>query len=912
MEAFSKDPPMKGQNMRFLKANDLSRVWSKAKGLRALMGWAKIPNYSRTYSHILFVYPYQIVQSITVVMKVYINCVEGTMNTTTSGRVSEKKGVSSKRKMKDNISRNNKKQSRAVKKIGKKSGGVGKSAVKKVSRPTVFRCNLAAVVEEVNSLKGRGEIKNGHIEAMMKTPFGSMFKAIFDDKIIPDHIGMIGQVGKEIISAYSEKHSAFLIAGEEVKLTPDDVSFTFGLPKHGSKIIPRSSESVCGSEFMQRRFKGESSLKVSSVLSAVRSTVLEDGAEEDFARCLILYLLATVFFANSNRALALSFVPCVEDLDKVADFQWATIIHDHLMKMVKKNFKDPIRTPGCVIQLLYWFCEHYNGVQPYDGHSDDTPRFVRWNINILRRILYESELADLDASKVSKEIGNISAEEEVLLSPHYADKAGKDMKAIEWHTPEAEVVKEGAGKGDDKDKEIKDLKKRAAELEMMLKLSKRKDFIDPEFVFCDKPEEDDPDSYVDLVCSGVRGDLQFETPSKEQNIREKEKGEEKKMRSIIRKKENEDEGGKKDEGKKNKRRKTKKGGEPKQDLLVEKDSPKDVGVDVEKETVKKSPDVKGEEKKEGDLPSFDLNIDLSRESAKEDDSLKENFEKIAEQDAPAAIEKEVINVDELPIGDDEVAGNFLPLSKRKDRLVYLDDNEREVVETFFKNANKSYQGVRDDIPIFIKDCLEDEIFKMPVETKYLMFPMNHGRSLGDSGGYHWTLLVFNLPSLRWIHYNTMLPRRRAKQSKKLEDHYYEEAVQMKKAVMKRLKDRGDLKLKDTKVIRAECVQQGEDPDCALFVCEFIERLLRGEEVPKAMDIKLMQMKRAKITHLLLSDKDHSWEPEVKGVPNELAKEAIDDKSADKGGGCGDSVNSIIDDVVTFVAENPNEFNEFDE
>ncbi|KAM7472038.1 hypothetical protein LguiA_010221 [Lonicera macranthoides] len=837
------------------------------------------------------------------------------MNTSTSGRVYEKKGVSSKRKVKDNVSRSKKKQSRAVKKVGKKSGGVGKSAVKEVSRPTVFRCNLAVVVEKITSLKDRGEIKNGHIEAMMKTPFGSMFKAIFDDKIIPDHIGMIGQVVKKIISAYSEKHFAFLIAGKVVKLTPDDVSVTFGLPKHGSKIIPRSSESVCGSEFMQRRFKGESSLKVSSVLSAVRSTVLEDGAEEDFARCLILYLLATVFFANSNRALALSFVPCVEDLDKVADFQWATIIHDHLMKMVKKNYKDPIRTPGCVIQLLYWFCEHYNGFQPYDGHSDDTPRFVRWNINILRRMLYESDLADLDASKVSKEIGNIYAEEEVLLSPHYADKAGKDMKAIEWHTPEAEVVKEGAGKGDDKDNEIKDLKRRVAELEMMLKLSKRKDFIDPEFVVCDKPEEDDPNSYVDLVCSGVRGDLQFETPSKEQNIREEEKGEEKKVRSFIirlkakprkvkldsnyeyyylkRKKENEDEGGKKDEGNKNKRRKKKKGGEPKQDVFVEKDSakdfPKDVRVDDEKEMVKKTLEVKGEEKKEGDLPSFDLNIDLSRKSAKEDDSLKENFGKIAEEDAPAAIEEEVIDVDDLAIVDNEVAGKFLPLSKRKDRLVYLDDNEREVVEKFFKNANKSTMAWRSyNMSIFISGYLLQDLM------------CNHfvdGQIID---------------CLRWIHYNTMLPRRRAKQSKKLEDHYYEEAVQMKKAVMKCLKDRGDLKLKDTKVIRAECVQQEEDPDCAPFVCEFIERLLRGEEVPKAMDIKLMQMKRAKITHLLLTDKDHSWEPEVEVVPKELAEEGVDDKSADKGGGCGDSVNSIIDDAITFVVENEEEFNEFDE
>ncbi|KAM7461097.1 hypothetical protein LguiA_029218 [Lonicera macranthoides] len=287
---------------------------------------------------------------------------------------------------------------------GKKSGGVGKSAVKEISRPTVFRCNLAVVVEEIISLKGRGEIKNCHIEAMMKTPFGSMFKAIFDDKIIPDHIGMIGQVGKKIISAYSEKHFAFLITGEVVKLTPDDVSVTFGLPKHGSKIIPRSSESVCGSEFMQRRFKGESSLKVSSVLFAVRSTILEDGAEEDFARDIGLW-------------------------------------------------------------------------------GDDTPRFVRWNINILRRMFYELELVHLDASKVSKEICNIFAEEEVLLSRHYAEKASKDMKAIEWHTPEEEVVKEASGQGDDKDNEIKDLKKRVAELELMLKLSKCKDLIDSEFVF---------------------------------------------------------------------------------------------------------------------------------------------------------------------------------------------------------------------------------------------------------------------------------------------------------------------------------------------------------------------------------------------------------------------------------------------
>ena len=92
---------------------------------------------------------------------------------------------------------------------------------------------------------------------------------------------------------------------------------------------------------------------------------------------------------------------------------------------------------------------------------------------------------------------------------------------------------------------------------------------------------------------------------------------------------------------------------------------------------------------------------------------------------------------------------------------------------FFFNVQ---QGVRDGIDIFKKNLLNEVIMNMPLETKYLMFPMNHGRSLGDSGGYHWTLLVLNLPSLRWIHYNTMIPRRKGK--KKGDDHYYEEALQM--------------------------------------------------------------------------------------------------------------------------------------
>ena len=67
----------------------------------------------------------------------------------------------------------------------------------------------------------------------------------------------------------------------------------------------------------------------------------------------------------------------------------------------------------------------------------------------------------------------------------------------------------------------------------MLELKRSKKLKEPEFVLCEKPEENDPDAYVDLVCSGIKGDLCFETSTKEENIMEDDKGEEKKMRSII-------------------------------------------------------------------------------------------------------------------------------------------------------------------------------------------------------------------------------------------------------------------------------------------------------------------------------------------------------------------------------------------
>ncbi|KAM7501977.1 hypothetical protein LguiB_000881 [Lonicera macranthoides] len=53
-------------------------------------------------------------------------------------------------------------------------------------------------------------------------------------------------------------------------------------------------------------------------------------------------------------------------------------------------------------------------------------------------MLFDFELADLDTYKVSKEMCNISSEEELLLTPDNTGKARADLKAIEWYIAEEE------------------------------------------------------------------------------------------------------------------------------------------------------------------------------------------------------------------------------------------------------------------------------------------------------------------------------------------------------------------------------------------------------------------------------------------------------------------------------------------
>ena len=68
--------------------------------------------------------------------------------------------------------------------------------------------------------------------------------------------------------------------------------------------------------------------------------------------------------------------------------------------------------------------------------------------------------------------------------------------------------------------------------------------------------------------------------------------------------------------------------------------------------------------------------------------------------------------------------------------------------------------------------LDSVINEVDDSTKLLFVPMNSAKDKNDKHGFHWTLLVLNLETRTWEHYNSMPPRGKKK------NIYMEDAKQM--------------------------------------------------------------------------------------------------------------------------------------
>ena len=73
-------------------------------------------------------------------------------------------------------------------------------------------------------------------EVVMKTPFGSFFKALYELKFQIEHVNRISKPIKRIMKSYSPTQDRFVI-GKILHIITDDIDLTFELPKVGKEVV---------------------------------------------------------------------------------------------------------------------------------------------------------------------------------------------------------------------------------------------------------------------------------------------------------------------------------------------------------------------------------------------------------------------------------------------------------------------------------------------------------------------------------------------------------------------------------------------------------------------------------------------------------------------------------------------------
>ncbi|KAF9613422.1 hypothetical protein IFM89_008252 [Coptis chinensis] len=161
--------------------------------------------------------------------------------------------------------------------------------------------------------------------------------------------------------------------------------------------------------------------------------------------------------------------------------------------------------------------------------------------------------------------------------------------------------------------------------------------------------------------------------------------------------------------------------------------------------------------------------------------------------------------------------------------------------------------VRDNLTASVESHLISEIESLGDDVILCFFPMIHGKYKNDKVGNHWTLLVYNIISDKWAHYNSIFPRN-------TEDICLQDAEQLQIHVTQAINDKRRMECStlinpNPTVKSAICTQQDlELADYALYVCLFMETLAAKGQMPLAVEKEAMHRDWASKAYKILSDK----------------------------------------------------------
>ncbi|KAM0969952.1 hypothetical protein FF1_018124 [Malus domestica] len=232
----------------------------------------------------------------------------------------------------------------------------------------------------------RLSVTNAHLELMNRTPFGRLFKAYHENLIID---GVCRKCDANIVSIlkfYDPVQKAFVFGGIIATITVKDIAEIFGLPDEGEEINLNSRN--CKSAFRgfyERCLADIKDISKKILEERILRVVKLHGSvhEGDFVRLVCLYFCLTLFFSTSGNNTSLYMVGYVEDITKMKDYVWAVAVNNWLLGTIDNMGERYESVTGCVIGLLFWFCERTHLINPIRGRENMPLRVVKWNLSEL-------------------------------------------------------------------------------------------------------------------------------------------------------------------------------------------------------------------------------------------------------------------------------------------------------------------------------------------------------------------------------------------------------------------------------------------------------------------------------------------------------------------------------------------------
>ncbi|CAL5431164.1 unnamed protein product [Camellia sinensis] len=241
-----------------------------------------------------------------------------------------------------------------------------------------YRSNIGTVIK---LLKGVKFTKAQQTE-LEKTPFWPLINALSSTQLKASWCRCYNSIVAEMTTLYNKRKRSFVLGKKEMKLRSSDVKLIFGIDCGEDSITTKSYARPKDFElpFYKRRCKSVKRLDGKSLTKMFQQTKKGKSTNDrqDLARVITLYLCLKLLMPTTGHTLSWSFLNYVDNLNNIKKYNWVEAIKDTLMNSMANANNNPRHVTGCVMLLLYWYCEHSKLLRP--SNKEGFPRFMKWNL----------------------------------------------------------------------------------------------------------------------------------------------------------------------------------------------------------------------------------------------------------------------------------------------------------------------------------------------------------------------------------------------------------------------------------------------------------------------------------------------------------------------------------------------------